>query len=134
MTVTEYLTIRLRNGYICENCVIGKNGVAIQQSPYPNLKMAYPNDFSYICLCENTSNNVICNTMEEFWDKAVTQKALLWALRGLGGKYYELADSIWNDLVNVFGISNYVKITAEDSKAYAYCVRMRIGYNPFKGI
>ena len=134
MTVTEYLTIRLRNGYICENCAINDVGVAVYRSPNPIVKTRYPNDFDYIHRCENTSTKVECNTMEDFWDKAITQKALLWALRGLGGKYYELADIVWSDLVNVFGVSNHVKITPEDSLAYAHCVRMRVGHNPFKGI
>lgn len=134
MTPEEYIAIRLRNGYICENCVLDKNGNAVTQSPYPNLKMAYPNDIGYIYRCGNTSNDAICKTMEDFWDKAKTQKDLLWSIRGLGGEYYKLSDLIWSDLATTFNLNINNKITPDDAFAYAQCVRMRVGKNPFKEI
>ena len=132
MTPEEYIAIRLRNGYICENCVIDSDGLGRYKSPNPTVKMKFPNDLDYIYRCANSSNNVICNTMEDFWDKARTQKDLLWAIRGLGGEHYKLADAIWADLSTTFGISNTSKITPEDAFSYAQCVRMRVGTNPFK--
>lgn len=135
MTPEEYIAIRLRNGYICENCVIDTDsGLGRYKSPKPLLKMKFPNDIDYIYRCAGTSNNAICKSMEDFWDKVKTQKDLLWAIRGLGGEYYKLADYIWVDLCSTFDISNSSKITSEDAFSYAQCVRMRVGKNPFKGI
>lgn len=135
MTPEEYIAIRLRNGYICENCVIDNDtGLARYKSPNPYVKMKFPNDLDYIYRCANTSNNAICKTMDEFWDKAKTQKDLLWSIRGLGGEYYKLADSIWSDLATTFNLNINNKITPDDAFAYAQCVRMRVGKNPFKEI
>jgi len=129
MTPEEYVAIRLRNGYITENCIIDNDtGLGRYKSPNPYVKMRFPNDLDYIYRCGNTA------TMEEFWNNAKTQKDLLWAIRGLGGEYYKLADSIWSDLCSTFGINNSSKITPEDAFSYAQCVRMRVGKNPFKEI
>jgi hypothetical protein len=136
MSFENYLTGRIKFGLITENCVLGTDGIAVYRSPNPMVKTLFPNDFYYVrnggChMNDSMSKCIKCNDMAEFWDKAVTQKALLWALRGLGSEMYSMASSIWDDLSMVFSVKINDKITESDAKIYADYVRLRVGYNPF---
>lgn len=69
--------------------------------------------------------------MVEFWDNATTQKALLWAIRGLGLDVD--ADKLWNAIATRENITlHFTKITPEQSFRAACFIRENFS-NPFKG-
>ena len=112
MTPEEYLRIRLKNGKICEGVWLDKNGKV--QSSHNGLKMPQDNDYYYIIM--------VAKTMEEFWEKATSQKQLLWMMRGLGMDAE--ADAIWDGLASAFDLKLHItRISKEDALKYANAVR-----------
>lgn len=111
MEIKDYLTIRVRNGKITVPDV----------DPHTGKKNEDP-DSAFI---RQYGVNLV-----EFWDNAKTQKALLWAMRGLG--LDPDADHLWGIIAQTDGIVlHQTKITPEQALRAANFIR-DVFKNPFK--
>lgn len=111
MEIKEYLALRVKNGKI----------TILDIDPYSGKKNEYP-DSAFI---KQYGAN-----LEEFWDNASTQKALLWAMRGLG--LDSDADQLWDVIASTDGIVlHQTKITPEQALRAANFIR-DVYLNPFK--
>ena len=110
MELKEYLTIRVQNGKITVPDVDPHTG-----------KKNEDTDSAYI---KEYGSNLI-----EFWDNAKTQKALLWAMRGLG--LDSDADMLWDCIAKSDGIIlHQTRMTPEQSLNGANFIR-DVFKNPF---
>jgi hypothetical protein len=110
MDIKEYLALRIRNGKI----------TVLDEDPDTKKKNADP-DSAFI--------RQYGKDMTEFWEKATTQKALLWALRGLGMD--SDANMLWSCIAKAEGIIlHHTRMTEEQSLRAANFIR-DVFVNPF---
>lgn len=111
MSINEYLELRVRNGKIT--------------IPDINVHTGKKN--------ENPDSEYIKQygiNMSKFWDNAKTQKALLWAMRGLGLDFD--ADALWKVIAKTNNVVLHQTVLSLDQTLHAANFIRNVYKNPFR--